>query len=68
MAIHDGKRLKDDPELHESYGQEIKQPSMTKGTYVAFGELAGSGDITPRRHITFDDSVDDNKRNQPKSH
>ncbi len=64
--------IKHDTELECSYGAPIPQPSMAKGDYVAFGELAGSTStakpLTPKRDISFDDSVTDNRRNQPKSH
>lgn len=67
IASHD---IPDDPNLRTSFGDEVPQPDMVKGDYVAFGVLAGSTtsakSLTPER-ICFDDSVDDNRKNQPKS-
>jgi hypothetical protein len=64
--------IKNDRDLQDSYGQMIPQPKMVKGTYVAFGELAGSGSsaksLVPEREITFDGSIVDNRKNQPRSH
>ncbi len=54
--------------LHESYGKPVEQPKMVKGEFDNFGILAGDGSITPKRNINFQDSIDDHKRNQPKSH
>lgn len=67
------KAIPHDEALEESYGQKIPQPSTQKGDIVAFGWSAGSSksdakSLTPKRNITFDDSVDDHARNQPKSH
>lgn len=60
------------PCLEVSYGEPIAQPQMTKGNLVAFGELAGTTSHAPsistQRDICFGDSINDNKRNQPKSH
>jgi hypothetical protein len=67
-----GHAIKHDTELEVSYGAPIPQPSMVKGDYVAFGELAGSTatakPLTPKRDIDFDDSVEDSLKNQPKGH
>lgn len=75
MADHDKKHHQgksghpiDSTELEESYGQPIPEPHTIKGTISNIGMLAGSGDIVPKRNISFDDSVDDNYKNQPKSH
>ena len=61
----------DSPALHPSYGNEIPQPSMVKGEFVAFGEAAGSTNtstpLVPRRNISFGDSISDNRKNQPAS-
>jgi len=60
-----------DPCLEPSYGEPIAQPRMTKGNLVAFGELAGTTShatsLVGERDIRFGDSIDDNRRNQPKS-
>jgi hypothetical protein len=66
MAKHEHST--DDAELHESYGKPIAHPSTIKGHIENFGELAGSGSLEPKRNICFDDSIDDNLKNQPKSH
>ena len=64
--------IKHDSELEVSYGSHIPQPTMVKGEIVCLGELAGSTDtamsLTGGRSITFDGSIEDNRRNQPKSH
>ena len=64
--------IKHDTELEVSFGSHIPQPSMVKGDLVAFGELAGSTDRAPslsgQRDITFQGSIDDNRKNQPRSH
>jgi hypothetical protein len=61
-----------DPCLEQSYGEPIAQPRMTKGNLVAFGELAGTTahatSLVGERDICFGDSINDNRRNQPKSH
>lgn len=66
------KGIRHDSDLEVSFGQPVPQPKTVKGSIVAFGELAGSTDrsmsLTPERNITFDDSVDDNRKNQPRSH
>lgn len=63
--------IADDPELKTSYGEKVPQPSMAKGAFNNFGELAGSTStaksLTPTR-ICFEDSIADNRKNQPKSH
>ena len=65
MAKHDQA----DPDtLQESFGKHVDQPTMVKGKFDNFGILAGSGNITPKRNISMEDSIDDHKRNQPKSH
>lgn len=68
--IHAGEHIKHDTDLEPSYGQHIPQPSMKKGDYVAFGELAGTRSsamgLDPER-ITFGDSIKDQERNLPKS-
>ena len=62
----------DSPALHVSYGDPIPQPEMVKGKYDAFGESAGTTSraqsLVPKRNITFDDSIGDNRKNQPASH
>lgn len=58
----------DDASLHESYGQPIPEPKMVKGKFVNFGILAGHGDVEGERDTWFRDSINDNKKNQPKSH
>ena len=64
--------IKHDTELEVSYGSHIPQPSTVKGDIVAFGELAGSTDkamsLSGGRSITFDGSISDNLKNQPRSH
>lgn len=60
--------MSDPSTLEESYGKHVEQPTLGKGKFDNFGILAGSGNITPKRDITFNDSVDDHNRNQPKSH
>ena len=69
--IEKGHKIKHDTALEVSYGSWIPQPSTVKGEIVAFGELAGSTEsaksLTPAR-TTFDDSVVDNRKNQPRSH
>jgi hypothetical protein len=69
-SINHGKLLSHDTELEESYGQPVPQPKLTKGEFVAFGELAGSTstakDATAARYISFDDSVAEQKSNLPK--
>jgi len=71
-SINAGHEIPDDPELKPSYGEEVPEPSMVKGTFVNFGELAGSTTtatpLVPKRDICFQDSIDDNRKNQPKSH
>lgn len=66
------EQIKHDTELECSYGAVIPQPSLGKGDYMAMGELAGSTNtatsVVPKRNITFEDSVEDNRKNQPKSH
>jgi hypothetical protein len=70
--IDRGSKIKHDSALEPSYGAWIPEPSTVKGNIVVLGELAGSTDkaktLVPERHITFDDSVNDNRRNQPRSH
>lgn len=76
MAKHEeisaGHKISHDTELEVSYGAKVPQPSTVKGTIVAFGELAGSGSsaksLVPERVTTFDDSVAENRHNQPRSH
>ena len=67
-----GETIKHDRELENSYGQHVSQPSTVKGDIVAFGWLAGSTDtakpLVPTREITFDGSIADNRKNQPRSH
>lgn len=59
------KRDMADPStLEPSFGKHVEQPSMVKGRFDNFGILAGSGSLTPKRSITMEDSIDDNKRNQ----
>lgn len=69
--INNRREIADDPELKPSFGEPIPQPSTVKGDINVFGELAGSTSsaksLTPER-IDFCDSVDENRRNQPKSH
>lgn len=64
--------IKHDSALEVSFGSHIPQPSTVKGDIVVFGELAGSTDtamsLTGGRSITFDGSVEDNRKNQPRSH
>jgi len=64
--------IKHDTELEVSYGGHVPQPSTIKGDIVAFGWLAGSTEtakpLVPTREITFDGSIDDHRKNQPKSH
>ncbi len=64
--------LKHDIALEDSYGLPIPQPTMVKGGVVAIGELAGSTSkappLEPRRSICFEDSIDDNRKNQGRSH
>jgi len=64
--------IKHDTELEVSYGGHVPQPSTIKGDIVALGWLAGSTEtakpLVPTREITFDGSIDDNRKNQPKSH
>lgn len=66
------KGIKDDAELEVSYGSHVPQPSTVKGDIVAFGILAGSTDtakpLVPTRTTTFDDSITENRHNQPRSH
>lgn len=61
-----------DKDLEVSYGQPIPQPRMIKGTYEAIGELAGSTStaksVEGQRNCHFEDSIEDNKKNQPKGH
>lgn len=68
ITTHD---IPDDPDLKVSFGDHVPQPDMVKGAAVIFGELAGSTtsakSLSPSR-ICFDDSIADNRRNQPKSH
>lgn len=70
--LNSGRLLPHDSDLEESYGQPVPQPKMVKGQSVAFGELAGSTSeakpLVPKRNICFDDSIDDNRSNQPKGH
>ena len=70
MAEHH-KHIPHDTALEESYGSPIPQPKPVKGEQVAFGELAGSTStaksLEPKRNIHFNDSIDDNRHNQPKS-
>lgn len=65
------KGIKHDTELEVSYGGHVPQPSTVKGDIVAFGILAGSTEsaksLTPSR-TTFEDSIVDNRKNQPRSH
>lgn len=58
----------DESSLHDSYGAPIPNPSTVKGTIDVIGHLAGSGSLEPKRNIHFNDSVEDNLHNQPKSH
>jgi hypothetical protein len=71
-AIDRGDKIAHDRDLEVSYGRHVPQPSTVKGHIDAFGELAGSTDsamsLVPKRDITFDDSINDNRHNQPKSH
>lgn len=64
--------IKHDTELEVSYGAHVPQPSTVKGDIVAIGWLAGSTEgakpLVPSRDITFTDSIDDNRKNQPRSH
>jgi hypothetical protein len=66
------KGIKHDRDLEVSYGGHVPQPSTVKGDIVAFGILAGSTEtakpLVPTREITFDGSIVDNRKNQPKSH
>ena len=66
------KGIKHDTELEVSYGAHVPQPSTVKGDIVAFGWLAGSTEgakpLVPTRETTFGDSIDDNRKNQPRSH
>lgn len=66
------KGIRHDSDLEVSYGQPVPQPKTVKGSIVAFGELAGSTasakSVVAERNITFDDSINDNRRNQPRSH
>lgn len=61
------KGVRDERDLEVSYGKPIPQPGMKKGTFVAFGELAGSTNTAPavngERSTTFGDSVRDNEKN-----
>lgn len=70
--INAGRMVPHDTDLEVSYGQPVPQPKMVKGESVAFGELAGSTTMAkplePKRNICFEDSIDDNRKNQPKSH
>ena len=66
------KGIKHDTTLEVSFGAHTPQPSTIKGDIVAFGILAGSTDtakpLVPTREITFDGSIVDNRKNQPRSH
>lgn len=70
--LNSGRLMPHDTDLENSFGMPIPQPKMVKGEFVAFGESAGSTaaakPLSPKRNICFDDSVDDNEKNQPKSH
>ncbi len=76
MARHEeisaGHRISHDTALEDSYGANIPQPKTVKGDIVAFGELAGSGStaksLVPERNTTFGDSINENRKNQPRSH
>lgn len=70
--LEKGHKIRHDSALEVSYGPWIPQPSTVKGDIVAFGELAGSTSsaksLVPEREITFDGSIVDNRKNQPRSH
>lgn len=70
--ISAGDKIRHDTALEDSYGAQIPQPKTVKGDIVAFGELAGSTStaksLVPERETTFGDSIDENRRNQPRSH
>lgn len=71
-SINSGRLMPHDVDLESSFGEPVPQPKMVKGDMVAFGISAGSTStakpLEPKRNICFDDSIDDNRRNQPKSH
>lgn len=70
--INSGRLLDHDTELEGSYGKPIPKCKTVKGEINNFGELAGSTttatSLVPKRNICFDDSIDDNRGNQPKGH
>lgn len=70
--INSGRLMGHEADLEPSFGQPVPQPKMAKGESVAFGELAGgttsAKPLEPKRNICFNDSISDNRSNQPKSH
>lgn len=71
--INHGTDMKDDLELHGSYGMPVPKVKGAKGEINNFGILAGSSateatPLYPKRNICFDDSVEDQRKNLPGSH
>jgi len=55
---------RDERDLEVTYGKPVPQPRMTKGSFDAIGELAGSTNTAPSveglRTTTFSDSLSEN--------